>query len=382
MGIPTRVLLGICLIQLVLLADHLTHAQSRCNFTLTVRHNEKAVLKNPFYVNNIDSCWFVYKVDRPGYGLRIDFTSFDLEEKTCIDALTNKTTCCDYLQIRPTVNSDALVSTKLTTAATTTMCGSTRPDSMLLDSNAVWFNFHTNSEHTFDGFKLELTPYQLTFTEPSGVISSPDLVNHVRYANNMNVTYRIQAPVGQIVSIRFQKLNIENFKDQCVDYLEIGSSSPMSSMSKPRRFCGDDRFERQFLVESNSVYLRFVTDDSVAASGFELFYKMIQTEFTASTGSVQLVEYPLDIVYSIRAPNGFKIELDVREFNFAECQADDVNKLVSAPHQVCTNDNDHIRFSNQIGSLPSQIFQHINESISGKILFWLLIHFLFRFYQN
>lgn len=358
MGIATRLLLlGICL---VVLFSHSAYGQTRCNITLTVRHNEKAVLKNPFYVNNIDSCWYVYKVNRAGYGLRIDFTSFELEEKSSqcgVDPLTNKTACCDYLQIRSAsdIHSNELAK----------LCGSTRPESMLVDSNAVWFNFHTNKEHTFDGFKLELTPYQLTYTEPSGVISSPDLVNHVRYGNNMNVTYRIQARPNHVVSIRFQKIAIENFKNTCVDYLEIGSLEKSSRNVLPRRFCGDERVESQFVVESSDVYLKFVTDSSVTSSGFELFYKMIQTEFTAPTGSVQLVEYPLDITYRIRAPDGFKIELNVIEFNFAECQVDDVDLLVSAPHRVCTADNDHLRFTNQIGSLPAQVFKHMNESLSG-----------------
>lgn len=356
MGITTRhVLIGICLIHILLLGS--SYAQTRCNLTVTVRHNEKAVLKNPFYINQIESCWFVYNVNRPGYGLRIDFTSFELEDKSCVDSHINKTVCCDYLQIRSAMDIGA--------SSLATLCGSTRPESMLVDAQAVWFNFHTNAQHTYDGFKIELTPYQLTFTEPSGVIASPDLVNSLRYANNMNITYRIEARPNQVVSIRFQKLAIENFKDKCVDYLEIGSLDESSGVSG-RRFCGDgEQIERQFLIQTSRVYLKFVTDSTVTASGFELFYKIVQTEFTAPSGTVQLFEYPLDIAYTIRAPDGFKIELNVREFNFAECLADDVNQLVSAPHQVCTIDNDHIRFSNQIGSLPAQVFKYMNESLSG-----------------
>lgn len=109
--------------------------------------------------------------------------------------------------------------------------------------------------------------------------------------------------------------------------------------------------------------MRFVTDGSVTASGFELYYKSIKTRFTNPTGTIQLFEYQLDVDYTIRAPEGFKIELDVREFKFTECRADNVNRLIQAPYQVCADQNDYLSLSNQIGSLRADFFKYMNESV-------------------
>lgn len=339
-----KLLLILSLINIILIRTALT--QSRCNYTLALRSAETTVLKNPFYTNSIESCWFVYKAEE-GYGLRIDFSSFDLEEKSCLDKNTNTSVCCDYLQI----GSGSVVNSNLLN----TQCGHIQPESMFIGSNSVWFNFHTNQENTFDGFKLEVTLEKLVFDDESHVISSPKLVRNIRYKNNMDLTYKISAKENEIISIRFQRLAIENFNHTCFDYLEIGSYENDTTIA-PIKFCGD-RVHKQFLVNSNKVYLRFVTDHSVTSSGFELFYKVIKTKFTEPNGTVQLFDYPLNIDYTIRAPEDFKIELSIREFKFSECLVEDINKLIQSPNHVCTTDNDHVIFSNQIGSLEPEIYK-------------------------
>lgn len=330
-------------------------AQSRCNYTLSLKSDQKEVLKNPFYVNNIDSCWFKY-TGPEGYGIKVDFVKLDLEEGKCESINNNRTkvagsTCCDYLNIGSGSNvNENLIDT---------YCGSKLPPSMVLDSNEIWLDFHTNEAATFDGFKVELTAYKLIYNESFGVITSPALVQNSRYINNMNLTYQILAKENEILNIRIQKISIENYNHTCLDYLEIGSLVNGSNI-KPLRFCGEN-YQKLFTIRSSKVYLRFVTDDSVTSSGFEIAYKAIQTTFTEPEGQVSLVEYPMSVEYTIKAPADHKIELNIVEFKFNQCMVEDFAQIVSSINTVCSTDNDHVVFLNYLGSQNPVVVDAINN---------------------
>jgi hypothetical protein len=333
-------------------------SQSRCNYTLTLRTDEKAVLKNPSYSNNIDSCWFKYKVEE-GYGIRVDFRLFELEGRAC-PANSNASSdyeCCDYLRIG--------AGSVLDENALNTYCGKQLPESIIVNSSSAWFDFHTNDQNVYDGFKLELTPYKLVYKERFGIISSPDLVRDVRYKNNMDLTYEIVAQPNEIISVRIQKMDIENFNDTCLDYLEIGSLLN-DTLIKPIRFCGEN-VRKQLLINTNRVYLRFVSDASVTMPGFELVYKSFQTSFSEPNGLIELFEYPMSVNYTITAPKDFKIELNIDEFHFSECLINDLSQVITSPDSVCSSKNDHVVFSNKLGSLDPQLFEAMqNLPSTGK----------------
>lgn len=337
------------LVIVVSILTQLVNAQTKCNFTLPISENDISgiILKNPVYTNNIHSCWFKVKVE-PGYGMMLEFQSFNLQDKACFDK-NNNHQCCDYLQIGKGENISQNVQG--------TYCGNERPDPIIFDSNTAWFNFHTDSAVTMDGFKIKVKKFQLKFTEPRGQIESPEL--RFRYTNNLNLTYIIETEPNSITFLRFERLSIESYNNSCIDYLEIGSIE--SSTEAPRVICGEDALDK-FVIYSNKIYLKFVTDKSEIKSGFSIFYNTIKNVFTEPTGVVKSSDYLMNFTYKIKAPADKLIEIMVDSFDFKKCILNNTEVVIDPTRPSCSQNNDYLMFQNEQGSLEKSLFTKINSS--------------------
>lgn len=326
----------------------IVYTQTICNFTLPITENDISgiILKNPDYTNNIPSCWYMVKVE-PGFGMMLEFESFNLQEKSCFDK-NNNHQCCDYLKIG--------TGDKIDQNVHDTFCGNNLPDPIIFDSNKIWLDFHTDNAITMDGFKIKIKKIQLTFTEPRGQIESPEL--RFRYTNNLNLTYRIEAQPNSITYLRFERLSIESFNNSCVDYLQIGS---IDSAEPPKKICGEDTVDK-LVVYSNKVYLKFVTDKSETRSGFSIFYNTIKNVFTEPSGVVKSSDYLTNFTYKIKAPADKIIEIMVDAFEFRKCTLNNTQVVIDPNRPPCSQNNDFLMIQNEQGSLEQDLFQRINSS--------------------
>ncbi|CAF0808821.1 unnamed protein product [Brachionus calyciflorus] len=331
----------------------LTYAQTKCNYTLPFSKNDVSgiILKNPEYTNDIHSCWYMVKVEE-GYGFILEFQSFNLQEKACFDERNNEK-CCDYLQIG--------TGNQVHKNVYNTYCGNDKLDPIILQSNSVWFNFHTDSSVTSDGFKIKVKKFQLTYTEPTGQISSPEL--RFRYPNNLNLTYTILTEKNSVTFLRFERLSIESYNNSCIDYLEIGSLDP-SSNQKTQVICGEDTVDK-LIINSNQVYLKFVTDRSETFSGFSIFYNTIKYLYTESSGVIESSKYAMNFTYKIIAPKDKLIEIMVDAFDFKKCSLNTSELLMDYFRPSCSLNNDYLMFQNERGSLNETIFKEINNIYSS-----------------
>lgn len=325
--------------------------QTKCNLTIPFNKNDESgmIIKNPMYTNNIDSCWYILKAEE-GYGLTLEFQNFNLQEKACFDS-NNHEACCDYLQIG--------TGTQVYKNLHDTFCGTKKIEPIVLESNSVWFNFHTDESINLDGFRILVKMLKLSFSEPSGLILSPEIP--IKYINNLNLTYKINTEENTHVYIRFEKFSIEKFNNTCIDYLEVGSYDQNSTETiTPLKLCGEET-PTEFYLSSNKVYLKFVTDKSETMSGFSLFYNTIKYLFTEPSGVIESSSYAMNVTYKVLAPVDKKIELIIEEFDFSKCLIKDTNLLIESPNSACSLYNDHLMFDNERGNVGVEFYEEIDK---------------------
>ncbi|XP_058975812.1 cubilin homolog [Musca domestica] len=117
-----------------------------------------------------------------------------------------------------------------------------------------------------------------------GVIKSPNWPN--AYADNMNCTWVITAPLGYKIELKVQNFTLE---DECVgDFLEIrngvSDSSPLIG-----RYCGN-QIPSRIPSFGNGLHVRFISDGSTQGSGFHLTWEQAETgcggKMTSYKGSI------------------------------------------------------------------------------------------------
>ncbi|RNA28518.1 Cubilin [Brachionus plicatilis] len=214
-----------------------------------------------------------------------------------------------------------------------------------------------------DGFKIKIKKFQLTFTEPRGQIESPEL--RFRYTNNLNLTYRIETEPNSITFLRFERLSIESFNNTCIDFLEIGSTE---LAEVPRTICGEDIVEK-FVIYSNKIYLKFVTDKSETKSGFSIFYNTIKNVFTEPSGVIKSSDYLVNLTYTITAPEDKIIEVMVDTFEFKKCSLNNTEVVIDPARPPCSQNNDYLLFQNEQGSFDQSLFQKINSNLKNNWIF-------------
>ena len=140
--------------------------------------------------------------------------------------------------------------------------------------NQMLITFNTDSSDTYRGFKLVYPPrLNITeFTEPRGEITSPNYP--MSYPSIAFKEWKIVAPQGYIIELRFEDLQIEDcFLCEC-DAVEIfdGESGPPIE-----RVCGYRRWPLIYPSETNILRLRFTSDGNVNESGFRATYKFVES---------------------------------------------------------------------------------------------------------
>ncbi|XP_066263204.1 cubilin-like [Branchiostoma lanceolatum] len=130
---------------------------------------------------------------------------------------------------------------------------------------------------------------------PRGYVTSPNYPN--KYGNNENCGWTITVPEGSTVSLTVESLNIEN----CCDFLDIYDGDS-SSRIWLRSLTGEVSVD-PINSTSNQMFLRFSSDESVTAQGFQFNYRATPTSGTGCGGN--LTAPPVGNVTSPNYPNDY-----------------------------------------------------------------------------
>lgn len=158
-------------------------------------------------------------------------------------------------------------------------CGSTVPSPVTINSNRVLIRFESDPNVEEKGF---IVKYEVecggTFTEPSGIITSPYYPSH--YPASKDCVYLISQPPGKAIMLTFEFMDIEegssiNNETQCYfDRLEIRDGDTENS-TLLQTLCGRDMPSDPFYSTHNYMFLEFFTDSNIHNNGFKANYTVI-----------------------------------------------------------------------------------------------------------
>ncbi|XP_063070230.1 tumor necrosis factor-inducible gene 6 protein [Engraulis encrasicolus] len=118
-------------------------------------------------------------------------------------------------------------------------------------------------------------------TDPQKVLSSPGYPNE--YPDEQICYWHIRVRYGQKVHMRFLDFDIEDDTACLSDHLEIYDSyDDVSGFAG--RFCGDELPE-DFISTGNVMTLKFLSDSSVTAGGFQLEYTAVDANPSDETNT-------------------------------------------------------------------------------------------------
>ncbi|OWK03088.1 CUBN [Cervus elaphus hippelaphus] len=203
------------------------------------------------YPQHADCIWLI--AAPPGKLIRLQF-----EGQFSIEVTPNCTS--SYLELRDGADSNAPILSKF--------CGTSLPISQLSSGEVMYLRFRSDNSPTHVGFKAKysVAPCGGTVTGQSGVIESNGYPTQP-YTDDLFCEWRLRGPMGHYLTIHFEDFNLQNSSGCERDFVEIWENHTSGTLLG--RYCGSS-IPKSVDTSSNVALVRFVTDDSLSASGFRL----------------------------------------------------------------------------------------------------------------
>ncbi|XP_061077234.1 ovochymase-2 [Conger conger] len=160
-----------------------------------------------------------------------------------------------------------------------------------------------------------------------GLIRNPDDPGH-SYKNNEMCLWSINVPPGKSILLEFLEFDVENDTHCTSDQLAVFAGTDRLI----GRFCGS-RLPSPILVDSSGITLQFLSDFSVAGTGFAVRFHAVEPHSARyesacdgvavlqSEGVVQTLHYPepygndSDCRWVVHAPSGHVVKLEFDDFD-------------------------------------------------------------------
>lgn len=201
----------------------------------------------------------------PGYIIKLDFDSMDLEEN-CKH---------DFVRIY-----DSLVA--IESRVIEELCGKYSPSeplTFLSSGNVMLVTMATNEEQNNPGFRAQVSQVRRgskgttcggQLTGDSGTFTSPNFPNF--YPPLLSCQWSIQVPAGKAVKVTFKKFLMsgqENTKDCRKDYVEVNG----------KKFCGDKPEGTLTAISNdNRMSVKFFSDGSYVDRGFDAQFEAVDVK--------------------------------------------------------------------------------------------------------
>ncbi|XP_012824645.1 embryonic protein UVS.2 isoform X3 [Xenopus tropicalis] len=140
------------------------------------------------------------------------------------------------------------------------------------------------------------------------------------YPNNASCVWLIRNPSGQ-VTLQFNIFDIQSSPGCVSDYIKIYDGPSKTSPVLVDRACGTGLIPI-LIASTNQMLVEFVSDGAVTGAGFKATYGSVQCggAFYASNKTFTTPGYPgnyysdLDCTWTITAPTGYKVSLQIKDF--------------------------------------------------------------------
>ncbi|NXY42567.1 CUBN protein, partial [Ceuthmochares aereus] len=150
-------------------------------------------------------------------------------------------------------------------------CGHTVPSPIFPQNHVVYLRFKSDFSVAHDGYEITWTSSSDgcggTLYGSAGSFASPGYP--ATYPNNTDCEWAISVPNGQIVTVNFDFISIDDPGDCSSNYL-ILYNGPDASYPQVGPYCGMDTNIASFTATSHQVYVKFHAEYATLPSGFQL----------------------------------------------------------------------------------------------------------------
>ncbi|KAG8434075.1 hypothetical protein GDO86_012447, partial [Hymenochirus boettgeri] len=154
---------------------------------------------------------------------------------------------------------------------------------------------------------------------PNGTMISANYPS--AYPNNANCVWLIRTPSGQ-VSLQFQAFDVQSSTGCVSDYIKIYDGPSKTSPVLVDKTCGTGLIPIQ-IASTNQMLVEFVSDGAITGTGFKATYSSVQCggAYYVSGKTFTSPGYPgnyppnMDCTWTITAPVGKKVSLNINDFN-------------------------------------------------------------------
>ncbi|XP_041477129.1 extracellular serine proteinase-like [Lytechinus variegatus] len=207
---------------------------------------------------NSEKCSYLIMAANEEEIINLSFTEFSLEfHSTCF---------YDSLTVYDGNSPSDVVLDKL--------CGSTVPGDLTSTGPNMLLVFESDSSVRGGGFSAEYNILQMggcgdIISSPVALLTSPNYPDN--YGNHADCSFTIHAPVGQTITLSFDDIDIEEHVSCSSDAVEVHDGD----MHGPylEKVCGNT-IPSPITSTKNSMYVRFISDESVNRRGFKAITKM------------------------------------------------------------------------------------------------------------
>lgn len=200
------------------------------------------------------------------------------------------------------------------------------PGPIISSENVLYLKFITDSSQHGDGFHVSYqTICNNVLTKMRGVIESPSFPNP--YPHNHNCTWRVEAPLGNNISLAFSHVILENSTDCRYDYVELLEESVALEEKTTRslmKICGTpERPSTPVVTTTNTAIVRFYSDNSLSHDGFRLEWVVrgcggeLRKDYGRITSPNYPSSYPVNIEckWYITVSPGSAIRLTIHKYD-------------------------------------------------------------------
>ncbi|XP_077864850.1 cubilin-like [Saccoglossus kowalevskii] len=160
------------------------------------------------------------------------------------------------------------------------LTGSELPKDSIVNSGQAWLEFTSDNSGDGIGFYLTYSLYEDHVLEGKecggelnlkygGILSIQSPNYPSSYYNNERCEWLVTSESGQPMSVSFRDFETE----RAHDWLDVGSGSVNNDLSTRVRHLSGDHLPAMFIVNAESLWITFYTDDSIVFRGFLLEIK-------------------------------------------------------------------------------------------------------------
>ncbi|XP_059471095.1 cubilin-like [Neocloeon triangulifer] len=272
-------------------------------------HIESPNYPQPYGVNS-ECIWKIYT----SKGNRIKLSVEDID----VEKADEKNACDDFVEFRDGDSLNDLLLAKL--------CNSNVSSRQINStSNSLWIMFRTDASEAGRGFSLRYdTECSNHLTGYRGVIESPNFPGD--YPHNSNCMWVISAPLGNKINVSFSHFVLGKIGANCsVNYIQLRNRRRDYNDKHDLigKYCTSEDQPGIITSKDNILFVDFVTDISVALSGFRLEWIVhgCGGRFEAPYGTLQSPNYPknypenTECLWEIAVDWGKSVELVIEDMH-------------------------------------------------------------------